>query len=158
MTSASADPVAAVPVATSTSAFSDAAGSWLPPEQALDVPVQDFGSSDGFKPVAPVPGTWVPRAAFLFGGVLLTIAFGYELYRVLAFPHITPIQIVFLVLSNIAFGWIAFGSLSAAMGFLPLFAGEKPDMMPLPSLHDARLAQRVALLFPVYHEDPARIV
>jgi membrane glycosyltransferase len=136
---------------------SDAAGAWLPPEQQLEVPEQSFKSSDGFKPMAPVAGTWVPRAAFLFGGTLLTTAFGAELYRVLAFPHITPIQIVFLVLSTIAFGWIAFGSLSAAMGFLPLFAGEKPDMMPLPQVAQASLTHRVALLFPVYHEDPARI-
>jgi membrane glycosyltransferase len=57
-----------------------------------------------------------------------------------------------------AFGWIAFGSLSAAMGFLPLFAGEKPDVQPLPALAGIKpLNQRVALLFPVYHEDPARI-
>jgi membrane glycosyltransferase len=136
---------------------SDAPGAWLPPEQPLGVPVQDFGTSDGFMPMASVPGTWVPRAAFLFGGTLLTAAFGYELYRVLAFPHITPIQIVFLVLSNIAFSWIAFGSLSAAMGFLPLFAGERPDMTPLPVLVTAKLRQRAALLFPVYQEDPARI-
>ena len=137
--------------------LADAAGGWLPPEHRLEVPEQSFDNSDGFRPMAPVPGAWVPRAALLFGGALLTIAFGYELYRVLAFPHITPIQIVFLVLSNIAFGWIAFGSLSAAMGFLPLFAGEKPDMKPLPPLAQVRLKQRVALLFPVYHEDPARI-
>jgi membrane glycosyltransferase len=147
-------PAAAAPPV---SLHADAVGAWLPAEQQLEVPEQSFKSSDGFKPMAPVPGTWVPRAAFLFGGTLLTLAFGYELYRVLAFPHITPIQIVFLVLSNIAFGWIAFGSLSAAMGFLPLFAGEKPDMTPLPTLAEARLKQRVALLFPVYHEDPARI-
>jgi membrane glycosyltransferase len=139
------------------SSLSDAAGAWLPPEDRLAVPVQDFASSDGFRPMVPVAGSWVPRASLLFGGLVLTIAFGYELYRVLAFPHITPIQIVFLILSNIAFSWIAFGSLSAAMGFLPLFAGEKPEIKPLPALRDAQLKSRVALLFPVYHEDPARI-
>jgi membrane glycosyltransferase len=148
---------AATAVLASKAVLSDAAGAWLPPEQRLDVPVQNFGSADGFKLMPPVAGTWVPRAALMFGGVLLTLAFGYELYRVLAFPHITPIQIVFLVLSTIAFGWIAFGSLSAAMGFLPLFAGEKPDMTPLPPLAEVKLGQRTALLFPVYHEDPARI-
>jgi membrane glycosyltransferase len=145
------------PPTASASTLSDAAGGWLPPEQPLGVPVQNFGTSDGFKPMPPVAGTWIPRAALLFGGVLLTIAFGYELYRVLAFPHITPIQIVFLMLSNIAFGWIAFGSLSAALGFLPLFAGEKPDMVPLPRSVDVHLRHRIALLFPVYHEHPARI-
>jgi membrane glycosyltransferase len=68
----------------------------------------------------------------------------------------TPLQFFFLVLSTVAFGWIAIGSLTAALGFLPLFAGERPDEIPAQPL-DRPLQSRTALLFPVYHEDPARI-
>ena len=68
-------------------------------------------------------GYWVPRAAIFAGAAVLTAAFAYELFSILAFGQMTPLQFVFLVLSTIAFGWIALGSLSAALGFLPLFAG-----------------------------------
>jgi membrane glycosyltransferase len=70
--------------------------------------------------------------------------------------QLTPIQLLFLVLSTIAFGWIALGSLSAAFGFLPLFAGEKADTIDLPA-PEGPLTARTALLFPVYHEKPAHI-
>jgi membrane glycosyltransferase len=86
----------------------------------------------------------------------LTAAFAYELFQILAFAVMTPLQFLFLVLSTISFGWIALGTLSAALGFLPLFAGEKPDAISPPQA-DARLQSMTALLFPVYHEDAARI-
>ncbi len=87
---------------------------------------------------------------------MLTAAFAYELYGVLAVEQVTPLQLLFLILSTIAFGWIALGSLNAALGFLPLFAGEKADTIDLPP-PARRSTTRTALLFPVYHEDPARI-
>jgi membrane glycosyltransferase len=68
----------------------------------------------------------------------------------------TPIQLLFLVLSTMTFAWISVGTLSAALGFLPLFAGEKADNIAIPDA-DGPIDSRVALLFPVYHEDPARI-
>jgi len=118
------------------------------PEQSFDTPAA--------AAIGSRRGIWVPRAAIAFGTAVLTVAFGHELYNVLSFVRMTPIQLVFLVLSTIAFGWIALGSISAAMGFLPLFAGEKADNIDLPSV-GRRLYGRTALLFPVYHEDPARI-
>ena len=138
------------------------AGPWvhLPAAAPLDMPEQDFAA----RPVRlsmridepKRRGYWVPRAAIFAGAAVLTGAFGYELFSVLAFAVMTPLQFLFLVLSTIAFGWIAVGSLSAALGFLPLFAGEKADTLNAPPL-DTPLETRTALLFPVYHEDPARI-
>ena len=87
---------------------------------------------------------------------MLTAAFAHELFSILAFVVITPVQFLFLILSTIAFGWIAVGSLSAALGFLPLFADEHPDTIEPPS-PKLPLEPRTALLFPVYHEEPARI-
>jgi membrane glycosyltransferase len=126
----------------------------LPPETPLEMPDQDFRARGSGQ--RPRRGYWVPRAAVFTGAFLLTAAFAHELYGVLALEQPTPFQILFLVLSTIAFGWIALGSLTAVLGFLPLFGGEKADTIDLP-LVDGKLSARTALLFPVYHEDPARI-
>lgn len=127
----------------------------LPREAPLDMPDQDFGKRGGGAHRAR-RGYWIPRAALFAGSLVLTAAFGYELYGVLGLEQLTPIQLLFLVLSTIAFGWIAIGSLNAALGFLPLFAGEKVDTIELPS-PEGPLTTRTALLFPVYHEEPADI-
>ena len=128
----------------------------LPTESTLEMPEQDFKRRLEVPRVTHRRAYWVPRAAVFAGALLLTGAFAYELYAVLSFVRMTPIQVVFLVLSTIAFGWIALGSLSAVMGFLPLFADEKADTIDLPKV-DAPLSHKIALLFPVYHENPARI-
>lgn len=127
----------------------------LPAEAPLAMPPQDLTRAVSFT-IDPRRGSWVPRAAILVGALSLTFAFAYELYGVLSFVAMTPIQFVFLVLSTITFGWIAFGSLSAAMGFLPLFAGDNSDTLEVPSA-GGPLEGRTALLFPVYHEEPHRI-
>lgn len=130
--------------------------SLLPAPAPLDMPEQDFAS----EPTAPRRRKrsveLAPRLALFGGSALLTAAFGYELYQVLSVIGLTPLQMLFLVLSTLSFGWIAFGSLSAALGFLPLVAGERPDNIDLPDA-SGPLAARTALLFPVYHEDPAHI-
>src|SRR5690606_8828537 len=101
----------------------DAGRSMLPPEHPLSMPTQDFDA-----PRCPRPGGggagahWTLRAALIAGTLLLTLGFGRELYAVLSFVQITPFQIVFLILSTLAFGWIALGSLSAGIGLMPLFA------------------------------------
>lgn len=126
----------------------------LPEEVLLDMPEQDF-KAPGAK-LRRRRGYWVPRAAVFIGAGLLTGAFAHELYSVIAVEQPTPLQLLFLMLSTIAFGWIALGSLNAALGFIPLFGGEKADTIDMP-LPGAPLTTRTALLFPVYHEDPARI-
>jgi membrane glycosyltransferase len=134
----------------------DAGRSMLPPEQPLAMPAQDFRERSARVKMPVSPRAWMSRAA-LFGATgIVTAGFASELYAVLSFVQMTPIQFVFLVLSTLAFGWIALGSLSAAIGFLPLFAGEKPDSIALPEAQGL-LAHRTALLVPVYHEDPSRI-
>jgi membrane glycosyltransferase len=134
------------------------AGPWvrLPPLAPIDMPVQDFSTPPKLLSEPRRRGYWVPRSAIFAGAAVLTAAFGYELFSILAFVVMTPLQFVFLVLSTISFGWIAMGSLSGALGFLPLFAGELPDSLPQPA-PNAPLNGRTALLFPVYHEEPTRV-
>ena len=132
----------------------------LPPrEEPLAMPVQDFSK----RPAKAFPrdASAMRRALFpritVFGASLfVTAAFAWELYLVLSVVTLTPAQVVFLMLCTLAFGWMTFGSMSAAMGFLPLFAGETADTIALPPV-TGRLSSRMALLFPVYHEDPTRV-
>jgi membrane glycosyltransferase len=128
----------------------------LPKEAPIAMPTQDFSAPVAHAVDPARRASWVPRAAVVAGALSLTIAFAYELYGVLSFVMLTPIQFVFLILSTITFGWIAFGSLSAAMGFLPLFAGDRTDTLAVPPA-SGPLEARTALLFPVYHEEPHRI-
>jgi membrane glycosyltransferase len=134
----------------------DVGRSMLPPEQPLAMPPQDFHNRNARVPMRVPRRTWISRAALFSGTGLVTAGFASELYAVLSFVQMTPLQLLFLVVSTLAFGWIALGSLSSAMGFLPLFAGEKPDTIALPEAQGI-LAHRTALLFPVYHEDPMHI-
>ena len=127
----------------------------LPPEARLEMPDQDFGARVPARHQCVRRGYWIPRAALFAGTLVLTAAFGCELYNVLGLEQLTPIQCFFLVLSTVAFGWIALGSLSAALGFLPLVAGEKADTIALPP--EGPLVERTALLFPVYNERPSEI-
>jgi membrane glycosyltransferase len=136
----------------------DLGTAWLPLEEALAVPEQDFRTYPPMRPPSGEQALWVPRGALMFGGLLLTVAFASELYAVLSFVRLTPVQLLFLIFSTCAFGWIAFGSLSAAIGFLPLAARDRPLPIELaPPTAAVAAARRTALLFPVYHEAPARI-
>ncbi|MFT3730734.1 MAG: glucans biosynthesis glucosyltransferase MdoH [Hyphomicrobium sp.] len=150
--------VGEMPEVASYSKASPDAGPWwhLPPSAPLDMPTQDFAAPVRAVREIKRRGYWVPRTAIFAGAAVLTGAFANELFSILSFVVITPVQFLFLILSTIAFGWIAIGSLSAALGFLPLFVGEQPDTIEPPP-PTSPLAERTALLFPVYHEDPARI-
>lgn len=134
----------------------DASDPRLVPEGTpIDMPEQDF-SKRAARLWPRRRGPIIPRVAVFLGAGLMTAAFAYELHGVLSSVQMTPIQFLFLVLSTLTFAWISVGTLSAALGFLPLFAGEKADTIHVPDA-DGPLSQRTALLFPVYHEDPARI-
>ncbi len=152
------DPAASAEAAPAPVAAKDASDPALLalPEQRLQMPPQDFSETLPLTREQKRQGYWVPRAAVFFGAALLTAAFAYELYGVLSVVQVTPIQMIFLVLSTVSFGWIALGTLSCAMGFLPLFAGEKADSVRLAKTITTP-AHRTALLFPVHHEDPASI-
>ena len=130
--------------------------SLLPHETPLAMPEQDFGVAPARSSAARSVRVLAPRVALFGASAMLMVAFAFELYNVLSVTGMTPLQAVFLVLSTLAFGWIALGSLSAAMGFLPLFSREPALSVTLPDA-EGSLWGRTALLFPVYHEDAARI-
>ena len=118
---------------------------------------QDFAESRAAPSRRSAAAAGSPRAAVFFGAALMTAAFAHELYGVLSFVQVTPIQLLFLVLSTISFGWIALGTLSAAHGLPAAVRRREGRHHRYPDAPTVRSAQRTALLFPVHHEDPARI-
>jgi membrane glycosyltransferase len=130
-----------------------------PPSLPCPMPAQDFWFWSG-RPAADgahaTAAGWWRRAVVLGLALLLTALFAWKLYQVLSFQRLTPVQTIFLVLCTICFAWVALGSVSALLGFLALRSGAHPDTIRLPE-HEVTLAERTALLFPVYHEDPARV-
>lgn len=128
----------------------------LPPLTPMSMPEQDFSAEPTVQRKGPAVQVLGMRVALFGGAALSTFAFAYELHRASSVIGMTPLQIVFLVLSTMAFGWIALGSLSAALGFVSLAAAIAPTSIQLPDVNGP-LTARTALLFPVYHEDPARI-
>ncbi len=133
--------------------------SLTPRRTPMSMPDQDFNAAQvvsARQRQANRMRVWLPRFAVAFASAVITAAFGSELYSAMAGAQITPLQVVFLVLSTVAFGWVAFGTMSAVLGFLVLLAGERPDTIPVPSA-ETPLKTRTALLFPVYHEDAGPI-
>ena len=75
------------------------AGPWwhLPPAAPLAMPVQDFGKPATASIEIKRRGYWVPRTAIFAGAAVLTAAFGHELFSILSFVVITPVQFLFLI-------------------------------------------------------------
>lgn len=133
-----------------------ASESWMPPERALAMPVQDLAQGPSTHCVREAEPRSVlgVRSAVFAAALLLTAAFAWQLYAVLAVVRLTPVQAVFLVLSTLAFGSVALGSVTSLAGALLIGAGLRPGLQ-LPGT--GPVATRVALLFPVYHEAPETI-
>lgn len=136
----------------------------LPAEQPLAMPTQDFrawdGDGHGGINQRAVARNHAWRQALLFGiGLVATVLFAWKLYLVLAVHSLTPVQAVFLVLCTLSFAWVAVGTTSALIGFVALLKGapvsaDSPVALPE---REITLTERTAMLFPVYHEEPARI-
>ncbi|MGH1417473.1 MAG: glucans biosynthesis glucosyltransferase MdoH [Hyphomicrobiaceae bacterium] len=124
----------------------------MPNRTPMSMPDQDFHAASKCRRTAGPVRVWLPRFAVMFATTLITAIFASELYAALAGEHITPLQVVFLVLSTLAFSWIALGTMSAALGYVVLVSGERPDTLQVAS-QMSPLKTRTALLFPVYHEE-----
>ena len=131
---------------------------WLPHHAPLDMPEQPLGRRRveaervSQADVETRPCAQWRCAAVIGGAAFLTAAFARALYLVLSVNGVTPLQIVFLILSSLAFSWVALGAASAIAGMAALLLGGTPPLSPA-----RRVVGRTALLFPIYHEPPARI-
>ena len=121
----------------------------LPPPAPLEMPVQKLRGRN----VVARDRLTAPRALLLALTIASTTVFAYVLYQVLSVVRLTPLQGVFLFLCSLCFAWIALGSANALLGFFAILARREP---PLATRLDVQPGM-TALLFPVYHEDAARI-
>jgi len=137
---------------------SAAGGTYLPPEAPLAMPVQSLrdGARASRLPIAL--GSMSARRAFVFGIALaLSIVAAYEMYHVLAVGGLTTLEAVILVLFVVLFAWIAFSFASLLGGIVAVATGRITPLQigtgSLPSI-----ATRSALLFPMYNEEPHRLL
>ncbi|MCJ2136609.1 glucans biosynthesis glucosyltransferase MdoH [Methylobacterium sp. J-026] len=130
------------------------AGSGLPPEAPLAMPVQDLSRWDARA--AHIPSRrprdpWLARL-WVFGGALALTGYGgwqmVETVSVSGSP--TGLQLVLVVLFCLTFSWITLAFTSALLGFAVLLRRPRAAAVP------AVLTTRTAILMPVYNEATAR--
>ncbi len=130
------------------------AGSGLPPEAPLAMPVQDLARWDSRAThiVSRRGGDpWLARL-WVFGGALALTGYGgwqmVETVSVSGSP--TGLQLVLVVLFCLTFSWITLAFTSALLGFAVLLRRPREAAVP------AALTTRTAILMPVYNEATAR--
>ncbi|MGE0626287.1 MAG: glucans biosynthesis glucosyltransferase MdoH [Hyphomicrobiaceae bacterium] len=97
-------------------------------------------------------------AAVLAATLIATSIFSTGLYQALALQNGgTLAHYLFLGVATLLFAWIAFGAANALAGAAAILTGRGSDTIKLPPA-TTPLTTRTALLFPIYHEDPGRIV
>lgn len=113
------------------------------PDQPLEAPKHDRASQWDVS---------LARLAVLALVAGSTAIFAVVLYQVLSVDQPTPVQLVFLVLCTLCFAWISIGAASAVVGFASLVLARTPQPVPVYTGNE-----RLALLFPVYREDPSDV-
>ncbi|MDE2253042.1 MAG: glucans biosynthesis glucosyltransferase MdoH [Betaproteobacteria bacterium] len=126
----------------------------LPPEAALDMPIQRLdGPPPGAIEVKTQPhGLLVKRLLLIALTAVLALAASTQLRMVLAREKVNALDIVLLVVFVPLFAWISFGFVNSAIGFFKLISGDHPGFTAVPRPAQA-LRHRVAVLMPVYNED-----
>ena len=118
----------------------------VPPEAPLDMPDQSFSASPPKGPDFVAPSLDVTAARIIaFGGAALIATFGaWQMWAAFG-ANIQPMQYVLLALFTITFAWIGFS-------FCSMVAGLLAQQRETPATDGNA---RVAIVMPVYHEDPA---
>ena len=88
-----------------------------------------------------------------FGGALALTAYGaFEMYKVVGVGTPTALEWVMVVLFVITFSWVALSFTASLVGFVWLLVnGRKRDRLP------DSLAERTAVVMPIYNEAPSRV-
>ena len=129
----------------------------MPPESALEMPVQSLASfaRRGRSLKRSASTSWATRAArlFVFGSALALTLYGEtEMYGVVNVGAITPLKWALLILFVANFSWIALAFSSSLIGFLWLvFRAPKTGQSP------AALSARTAVVMPIYNESSSRV-
>lgn len=118
----------------------------FPPEAPLAMPVQDFRAAPPPGPaVEPAPARVILARIIAFGGgAAITVIGAWQMLLVLT-GNLQLLQYALLVLFAITFGWVGFSFCSVLSGLCAA----------TPRTPSGRGSARVAIVMPVYHEDPA---
>ncbi len=130
----------------------------LPPECPIAMPVQRFDLPPRQSVERPgLPSDMAARRILL---ILLTmvLAFGAsgEVRLALLEDGLDLWDIVLLLLFLPLFGWVAFGFVGAAIGFVLLMGGNVPGFIDPPPPR-GRINGRTAVLMPIYEEDVGEV-
>jgi membrane glycosyltransferase len=132
-------------------------GASMPAYAPLAMPAQSFRRFSARERRA-----WInPRLAAspilarlaVFGGALALTAYGaFEMYKVVGVGTTTALEWVMVVLFVVTFSWIALSFTASVVGFVWLIVHGR-ERPPLP----ASLAERTAVVMPIYNEAPSRV-
>lgn len=126
----------------------------VPPEQPLDMPVQDFAAR---PPLIARPrfniDLWARRLLVVLLALLPAAMAAHEMRQTIGLDGITPLEGVYLFLFISLFAWIAFGFATAFIGFLLQTVGGGRSVAPRPLHLAAPLQGKTAILLPVCNED-----
>ena len=117
-----------------------------PPEAPLAMPHQDFRAPPPPGPAPEATDTQVLLARLIaFGGAAALTALGFSEMLLALGDRIQPLQWALLALFTLTFGWIGFSFCSLLAGLI----ARQPVTLDDPG------HARIAIVMPVYHEDPA---
>ncbi len=137
--------------------LNDAAFRALPDAAPLAMPVQKLHAPPHRVTLTSSPAGIAFRRALVLGGAAgMTVAAGWQMYRVVAVNGLTELGAVMVLLFVLLFGWIALAFTSALAGFFSMLAGGDHGLGSDAPL--SVLGSRTALLMPVYNEQPAPVM
>ncbi|WP_240558645.1 glucans biosynthesis glucosyltransferase MdoH [Paracoccus contaminans] len=110
------------------------------------MPVQDFAAPPPPGPARERPAPSVLLARLIaFGGCALIVALGFWQMLLVFGGQVQPLQWALLVFFTLTFGWVGFSFCSLLAGLI----AQQPQTPADPG------EARIAVVMPVYHEDPA---
>jgi len=125
----------------------------LPPEAPLAMPEQNFHG----PPPATVelttrpPGLLVRRLLLICATAVIGMIASTGVRVAVGIDGVSPLDVLLLILFVPLVSWIAFGFVSACVGFIKLITGDHPGFAPIPRPVTA-LRHRTAVLMPVHNE------
>jgi len=131
----------------------------LPADAPLDMPVQRFGGRLShedklarLRPRRSPPDILGRRILLMLFTALLAVAALNAIKETLATDGIGIWDVLVMIQFFPLFGWVAFGFLNAAVGFILLMLGNHPGYIPAPR-PTTPFTSRTALLVPIHNED-----
>jgi membrane glycosyltransferase len=121
----------------------------VPPESPLEMPEQSFARYERPRKLGvPSLKTLLARFVTFGGAVALTAYASGEMLAVVSVSGVSFLQSLMVVLFAVTFGWISLAATASVAGVL--FGGRR-----LRAAVGTEIAQRTALVMPVYNENPA---